>query len=136
MLTSKIKSISIILSVLILLGMLALYFNWDPSKIALFPKCPFYEITGIYCPGCGSQRAIHDIINGNLLDGLRHNYLILLVIFVIIYKGYIIFRTLVLKQAGVNLLHNPRVTNTILVLVLLFWVFRNIDFFPFNELAP
>ena len=134
--TFKIKYISVILLVLMSFGILALYFNWDPSNTALFPKCPFHEVTGIYCPGCGSQRAIHDIINGNLLDGFRHNYLILMVIFVVLYEGYIIFRRLVFKQAGKNLLHNPKVTNTILLLVLLFWVFRNIDFFPFSELAP
>ncbi len=29
--------------------------------------CPFKIITGIPCPGCGSQRAVSEIINGNIL---------------------------------------------------------------------
>ena len=39
-----------------------LYFFINPST-AFFPKCPIYSTTGIYCPGCGSQRALHDFLH-------------------------------------------------------------------------
>jgi len=123
--------------VLLCLGMIALYFFWDPSQIAIFPKCPFYSLTGLYCPGCGSQRAVHDLIHGNLLDGFRHNYLILLLIAVLAYQAYIFVSQYILKTpVKNNILHKSKVTNVILFTVILFWIFRNLPWFPFVELAP
>ncbi|HZV68162.1 MAG TPA: DUF2752 domain-containing protein [Saprospiraceae bacterium] len=41
-----------------------LYGLFDPEKVA-FPKCPFREFTGWLCPGCGSQRAMHQVLHGH-----------------------------------------------------------------------
>ncbi len=35
-----------------------LYRTHNPSGNIYFPKCPFRELTGLKCPGCGSQRAV------------------------------------------------------------------------------
>ncbi|WP_225974845.1 DUF2752 domain-containing protein [Arachidicoccus ginsenosidivorans] len=40
-----------------------------------FPKCPFRSLTGLQCPGCGSQRAIHDLLNLDILGAFRENAL-------------------------------------------------------------
>lgn len=123
--------------VLLCFGMIALYFFWDPSQTALFPKCPFYNITGLYCPGCGSQRAAHDLIHGHFIEGFSHNYLILLLIVVLSYKVYaLISQHLLKKPLKDNLLHKSKVTNSILIVVILFWIFRNLPWFPFTLLAP
>lgn len=45
---------------------------FDPSTTP-FPRCPFKMLTGFDCPGCGSQRAIHALIHGHLLQALRLN---------------------------------------------------------------
>lgn len=136
MVISNFKNIFKFLVVAVFLGMLSLYFFWDPSHVAIFPKCPFHELTGIYCPGCGSQRAVHDIINGEVIDGFRHNYLIIMVIMILGYQGYVLFSQHILKKTVENLLHKSKITNTILVLVIMFWILRNINIFPFTELAP
>ena|SRR5256885_10589135 len=39
---------------------------FDPDTSALFPPCPLRYLTGWYCPGCGSLRAIHQLLHGNL----------------------------------------------------------------------
>ncbi|WP_367276655.1 DUF2752 domain-containing protein [uncultured Psychroserpens sp.] len=121
---------------IVFFGILSLYFFWDPSTYRFFPKCPFYTYTGIYCAGCGSQRAIHQIINGNIIAGLRHNYLLLLLFAVLAYKAILFILLKVYNKSIPNLLHKPITTKIILVLVLLFWLFRNIRFYPFTELAP
>lgn len=126
----------IIIGVLAFFGMLALYFSYNPSEIAFFPKCPLYASTGIYCPGCGSQRAAHQILNGNILEGLRHNYLLILLGTVLLYEIYIFIMNSVLKKRLTNLLHKSKVTFSILIIVLSFWILRNINIFPFTELAP
>ncbi|WP_158011053.1 DUF2752 domain-containing protein [Hymenobacter lapidarius] len=47
------------------LGLAVLYFTLDPALFP-FPRCPFLLLTGLYCPGCGSQRAFHALLHGEL----------------------------------------------------------------------
>lgn len=54
--------------------LLGIYFLLDPEQ-HLFPKCPFLWLTGWKCPGCGSQRAVHQLLHGNLLEALKLNFL-------------------------------------------------------------
>lgn len=133
---SKLKISLIIIGVLAFFGMLALYIFWNPSETNMFPKCPVYAASGIYCPGCGSQRAAHKILNGNIIEGVRHNYMIVLLAMVLVYQGFIYVVNDVLGKNMTNLLHKSKVTFSILIIVILFWVLRNIDIFPFSELAP
>lgn len=117
--------------------MLSLYYFYDPSVVSeLFPKCPFYSITNLYCPGCGSQRAVHQILNGHIITGLRHNYLIGLLVVVQGYQLLVFLTHHYTDRIIVNVLHNPRTTKAILFIILLFWFFRNLDIYPFSELAP
>ena len=39
--------------------------------------CPIYELTGLYCPGCGSGRAARALLRGDLGACLGHNLLAL-----------------------------------------------------------
>ncbi|MCO4822624.1 MAG: DUF2752 domain-containing protein [Flavobacteriaceae bacterium] len=126
----------IIFAVLVFLGMLVLYFLFNPAETILFPKCPFYASTNFYCPGCGSQRAVHHILNGNIFSGLRHNYLIILLFLVLFYEAYIFISNSLLKKKMPNLLHKSKVTYSILIVIISFWILRNINIFPFTELAP
>jgi hypothetical protein len=38
--------------------------------------CPSLLLTGLYCPGCGSLRAIHDTLTGNVAEAFSHNVLL------------------------------------------------------------
>ena len=69
--------------VVILLGIIV-YYKLDPSKILLFPKCPFYLLTGLKCPGCGTQRALHQLLHLHLDDACRYNALMVASILVIL----------------------------------------------------
>ena len=39
----------------------------------MFPKCPFRLLTGLQCPGCGSQRALHALLHGDIAGAWRFN---------------------------------------------------------------
>ncbi|TWO31471.1 DUF2752 domain-containing protein [Seonamhaeicola sediminis] len=130
------KKSLIILMVIGVIIILSLFFLYNPLENSLFPKCPLYAFTGTYCPGCGSQRAIHQILNGNIITGLRHNFLIVLLVLIIIYDLFIKFLNVLLKRKFSNLLHKPAITISLLVVILLYWVLRNINQYPFNILAP
>jgi len=50
----------------------------SPEGTKLFPPCPFHWATGWKCPGCGSLRASHALLHGNLGAAWRLNPLALL----------------------------------------------------------
>jgi len=60
---------------LLVTGLLWAYFVLDPKQ-HFFPKCPFLWLTGLKCPGCGSQRAVHQLLHGNFLEALSLNFLL------------------------------------------------------------
>lgn len=45
---------------------------FDPMAEAA-PKCVFKTLTGYDCPGCGSQRAIHALLQGNFAAAWHFN---------------------------------------------------------------
>lgn len=55
-----------------------IYFAFDPTKVAIFPPCFFHQLTGLDCPGCGAQRALHQLLHGNLIAALRLNAMFVL----------------------------------------------------------
>lgn len=56
----------------------AVYFMFDPAGSGWFPRCPFLTLTGLQCPGCGSQRAIHALLRGDIAGAWRLNALLLI----------------------------------------------------------
>lgn len=47
----------------------------DPTQSGHYPSCPFLFLTGYYCPGCGSLRAVHALTHGDVDAALGHNVL-------------------------------------------------------------
>lgn len=57
---------------------LATLYVADPAVTHLFPPCPFRAATGIECPGCGTARAVHQLLHGRPLAAFRLNPLLAL----------------------------------------------------------
>lgn len=77
------KKISIVLTITVpfcLAAVLFLFYRFDPSDVPLFPKCIFHLLTGLECPGCGIQRALHHLLHGEFTEALRYNAVAVLVI--------------------------------------------------------
>lgn len=55
----------------------SVYFALDPARYP-FPRCPFNLLTGLYCPGCGSQRATHELLHGHVIQAAQLNLLAVL----------------------------------------------------------
>ncbi len=55
---------------------------------------------------------------------------------VLIYDWSIILINKYFNKKIKNILHNSKTTYAILIIVLLFWVLRNVNFYPFSILAP
>lgn len=39
-------------------------------------ECPVHRLSGLYCPGCGSQRAIRELLSGDISGAIGQNALI------------------------------------------------------------
>ncbi len=76
--TSKII-IAAFISILLVLATI-LFYVFDPNEMAIFPQCPFLLTTGYKCPGCGTQRALHDLLHLRLWEALKNNMFIVFAI--------------------------------------------------------
>ena len=66
--------------VLLSLGVLssvAVLFFFNPSQSSFYPVCLFHQTTGLLCPGCGSLRALHQLLHGNLAAAFHFNALLI-----------------------------------------------------------
>lgn len=66
----------LILSGAAALGCLAL-FCFDPVRYHFYPVCLFHQTTGLLCPGCGSLRALHQLLHGHLQRAFAFNPLLI-----------------------------------------------------------
>jgi hypothetical protein len=48
-------------------------FAFDPAVTRWFPSCPLYALTGWLCPFCGSLRALHALLHGNVAAAAAFN---------------------------------------------------------------
>ena len=119
--------LTVLVTFIVLLGVVV-YFNFDPSNSSLskfFPKCPFYSLTLLKCPGCGSQRAIHAMLNGDLSGALGYNAFLLVSIPII--ALYWIADMIKKRHPALNnTLNHPAIIITLGVLVLAWFISRNI----------
>ena len=115
--------IALVVAVLLVLGFI--YYALDPTASAVFPRCTFLSLTGYKCPGCGSQRAIHALLHGDVVGVFRYNALLLVAIPWI---------ALCLYAEGQRI-RNPRLYARLnaplliwlfLAILLLWWLLRNI----------
>lgn len=105
---------------------LVVLFLFKPGTVP-YPTCVFHKLTGLYCPGCGSTRALYQLLHGNILDALHDNVMAVLAIPFLIYAAF--------RKEPLSTLHPYWVWGIFYGLVL-FTVFRNIPHYPFTILAP
>jgi len=109
---------------LLLGGLLSLYFI-DPACSSVLPPCPLHQATGWHCPGCGSTRALHCLLHGDLAGALSKNPLMVVAI---------PFVVLLYARPGWG---RGRVVPWIALAILLgYGLLRNVNAFPFVLLAP
>lgn len=59
-------------------GSLAVVGAVDPNEPGHYPTCPLLAVTGLYCPGCGSLRALHALVQGDVATAVDRNVLLVL----------------------------------------------------------
>ena len=112
---------------ILLIAALAAAYAMEPGNTVqrFMPKCPFHQLTGMHCPGCGGTRAVHTLLHGHPLKSMRYNAILL--------PGTIC-ALLIWKYPQLQC--NKPFALTIAVIFVLFFIFRNIPCYPFTLLAP
>ena len=127
------KLIKIALIVLVLGGFFFIYRYYNPSNHSFFVPCPFKYATGYLCPGCGSQRAIHQLLHLNILGALRLNPFMVLSLPIIIYGlGITAWNFIFETQYRFNLFYSKVFIYGYFGFAVLYWVLRNLPYYPFN----
>ena len=123
---------STVIAIWSLLAMGAVYlFAFEPGKTGFFPICMFRFFTGFTCPGCGTTRAVHQILHGHFLTAFTLNPLFIIAIPFMLFA--FLRYTVTVLRGGVlrpNALPASYIY-AIFFVVLSFWIFRNTPFYPF-----
>jgi hypothetical protein len=123
---------SIVIAIWSLLAAGAAYlFVFEPGKTGFFPICMFRFFTGFTCPGCGTTRALHQILHGHFLTAFTLNPLFIIAIPFLLFA--FLRYSMTVMRGGVprpNALPASYIY-AIFFVVLSFWIFRNTPFYPF-----
>jgi hypothetical protein len=114
----------------------AVIYRVKPEADSLYPRCPFHALTGLHCPGCGTLRCLHALLHGDVPQALAYNILAVLALPFLIAWACRVEVAAVRGRPWVGKPLPTWVVRAILVLVVAYWVLRNLPFFPFRLLAP
>jgi hypothetical protein len=128
-------------SVLLLTGVAFALFSavvlfwFDPARHGIYPVCIFYRTTGLLCPGCGSLRAVHQLLHAHFAAAFRFNAFL---VCSLPFFGWLTVRLAVRKMR-----HQPARVSirpiwlwTILAALIVFGIVRNLPFAQLAGLAP
>ncbi len=109
----------------------------SPQNSNLFPKCAFLQLSGYYCPGCGGTRCIHSLLNFEVLTALKQN----LIVTIIGVPLFLLFAISLARLAVLGKWKSPSVGGpkagwVLVIVILVFWVLRNIPHPAFEFLRP
>ncbi|WP_017534060.1 DUF2752 domain-containing protein [Nocardiopsis alba] len=108
----------------------------DPNQPGFYPGCPWLALTGTFCPGCGTTRALSALTHLDVLGALSMNPLLMLFLPFALYSYLTWLRNSLWPHRG----SRPPVPLPawapwgILAGIVTFWILRNLPWFSF--LAP
>jgi hypothetical protein len=131
------RAIWVALGVLGLAWLAVVLRDRGPAGLPYYPGCMFRKWTGLNCPGCGMTRASYAVLHGDLATAFAMNPLGMVVLPLALVG-------IALELAGwvrgrppsYRLSLGTRGTWALVVLVFVYWIARNLPWWPFTLLAP
>ncbi len=115
---------------------IALLYVFDPRNAGVFPTCPFLSLTGCFCPGCGTLRALHALLRGDVGGAIGYNLLTVLALPFVAYSYATgAMRTFGLRAPRPVFVH-PGLIWALLAAIVAYWALRNLPVAPLTALAP
>lgn len=123
---SRKKTFFVLIGLLVASGLVLLYL-FNPESEQFFPQCPFHYLTGLDCPGCGSQRAFHSLLHLKLGDAFAYNPLFVLSIPYLLTGIYFEYFGGKRKYPKVwEILFGRKTIIVILLIIIIYWIGRNV----------
>lgn len=117
-------------------GGLGLLYWFPPATSWIYPPCLIRTATGFYCPGCGTTRALHALLHGDLKQAAHHN--LLLVAMLPALAAFLMVQAVSVARDGRwRAIRAPRILPVLLLgVMLLYALVRNLPFEWALLLAP
>jgi hypothetical protein len=116
---------------------LAILYRQDPAEGGFYPPCIFHYLTGFHCPGCGTLRAMHQLLHGNFAAAWAMNPLAICLLpglaAAIIFGEVAAWREVpanLSRRLGANWIW------ALFVVIVAYGILRNVPAWPWNLLAP
>lgn len=93
----------------------AILYRFDPTTVRFYPPCLFHALTGLQCPGCGTTRALHHLLHGDVAGAFRLNAMLFAVV-----------PFAALATASRRLATHPVTGWAAVVVTMIWWVARNV----------
>ena len=133
---ATLRYVQLLASSVLFLAALVLLHSSNPATSGLFPPCPFLWLTGWYCPGCGSLRALHQLLHGNVRAAFAFNPFAVLTFPFLAYGGATRVVFLLRGRYLPRVFLSGWLIWTLGFAVVLFGILRNLPMHPFHLLAP
>ena len=101
-------------------------YNYAPTASSFYPKCLFKLATGLDCPGCGTTRALYQLLHGNVEAAFRFNPM-LFVLFAVVLCAL----PSILRGRMPRFVERPWFGWSALIVLTSYWIFRNTPLYPF-----
>jgi hypothetical protein len=114
--------------------LLWMYYTYNPAKYSFFLKCPFHYLTGLDCPGCGSQRAVFCLLHGDIKGAIHQNLLLVASLpLLMVQLGYKVKSLVTKKDHKWSLLYYPLTPVVLAIITVTYFVVRNLSIYPFKH---
>jgi Protein of unknown function (DUF2752) len=109
-----------------------LLYRFDPTKATFYPRCVFHALTGLDCPGCGSTRALYQLLHGHVAAAFRYNAAMMLYLPVILFGGADMARAFATGQPPRSITTSPSLAWAITASIVGWWIVRNSPLWPYR----
>jgi len=111
----------------LIIGGIIYAFSNPYGENSFLPKCIIHSTTGLYCAGCGLQRALHSFFIGDFVLAFKMNPLVVLAL-VFLCIDFLLLLLRMERYRPLPVIINSHVALlSIAVILLMFMVLRNVD---------
>ena len=114
----------------------AFLFIYNSKTMHFLPRCPFFWVTGMYCPGCGTTRGVHMLLHGDFEGAMHANILMIITVPYIIHRFLAYLLLHIFGKELPSIILPPVWVKILAGFTIIFWIVRNIPMYPFTLLVP
>lgn len=101
-------------------------YTFPPTAYTFYPRCIFFTLTGLQCPGCGITRASHHLLHGRFEEAFRLNPMLFVLLALVLYSA-----PTFLRGKYPEFLTKPWFAWGAFFVLASYWVVRNTPLYPF-----